>query len=192
MLSVKTMRSFEWCDDGIQERLCVNPGDGASRVVCAASLNIPPEQNARWARYMDESRDAHLAFKDRPNNVKYRHLVVEADDYDKVGVIAFREALLSWLEKIVGERVECVVVVHENPPGHPCGRGFHAHVILNNLDLATNRRLSEPDELTDLSIWHELERSFKNAGTSVENVYVTEVEGPEHDDEQGSIEGAWW
>lgn len=192
MLSVKTMRSFEWCGDGIQERLCVNPGNGAARVVCAASLNIPPEQNARWARYMDESRDARLSFKDKPNNVKYRHFVVEAEDYDKVGAVALRDALISWLETTVGERVECVIVVHENPPGRPCGRGFHAHVVMNNVDLSTNRRLSEPDELTDLSMWHELERAIKSEGTAVENLYVTEVEGPEYDDEQGAIAGAWW
>ena len=188
MLFVKTMRSFEWCGDGIQERLCVNPGNGASRVVCAGSLNIPPEYNVHWAHYMDESRNARLKFKDRPNNIKYRHFVVEPETEDDVGAIALREGLLSWLENVVEGRIECVVVVHQNARDN----GFHAHVILNNVDLSTSRRLEMPDEITDLMIWHALERAFKDIGTNVRDVFITEAEDPELDDEQGSMAGAWW
>lgn len=129
------------------------------------NLHTPDERRA-WGYFMDRTRtragnDVDVAGR----TVTYRHFVLSPDPEDAIDLASLRELTMGWVHHFFGDDVggrgalgayEVAVVYHDdNALGIP-----HAHVIVNNTDLDTGRRLhidaadnegSLPDKLQELA-----------------------------------------
>lgn len=115
------------------------------RALAEDYLNIDPPEGARgfdWAAVMDETRRAFG--NDLPWRGKrvrtYKHYVVSPDPKDGAGLGALRELATAWAEEHFSD-FEVAIVYHDDN-----GRGIpHAHVVVNNTNIETGRRLQDPD-----------------------------------------------
>lgn len=115
------------------------------RALAEDYLNIDAPEGARgfdWAAVMDETRRAFG--NDLPWRGKrvrtYKHYVVSPDPKDGAGLSALRELATAWAEEHFSE-FEVAIVYHDDN-----GRGIpHAHVVVNNTNIETGRRLQDPD-----------------------------------------------
>jgi len=90
-------------------------------------------------RQMDETRAAHG--NDAPHHSKaartYEHFVLSPDPRDRVSLQMLRELAVAWATRYFGD-YECAIYYHDdNVLQIP-----HAHVVVNNTNLETGRRLS--------------------------------------------------
>lgn len=90
-------------------------------------------------RQMDETRAMHG--NDQPNHGRpartYEHFVLSPDPRDSIGLATLRELAVTWAERYFGD-YECAIYYHnDNALRIP-----HAHVVVNNTNLETGRRLS--------------------------------------------------
>lgn len=118
------------------------------RALSTDLLNIDapgPEQPARpfdWARAMDATRRAFG--NDLPWRGKrvrtYKHYVVSPDPKDGIALEALRDLATAWVREHFGDYEVAVVYHDDNRNGIP-----HAHVVVNNTNLETGRRLQDPD-----------------------------------------------
>ena len=100
-----------------------------------------------WAYFMDRTRSA--AGNDAPwggrRAVTYYHFIVSPDPRDKVGLEALRDLTMAWVHEFFGSEeepgelgsYEVAVVYHDDN----ANRIPHAHVIVNNTDFDSPRRL---------------------------------------------------
>lgn len=115
------------------------------RALAEDYLNIDAPEGARgfdWAAVMDETRRAFG--NDLPWRGKrvrtYKHYVVSPDPKDGAGLSALRELATAWAEEHFSEFEIAIVYHDDNERGIP-----HAHVVVNNTNIETGRRLQDPD-----------------------------------------------
>lgn len=115
------------------------------RALAEDYLNIDAPEGARgfdWAAVMDETRRAFG--NDLPWRGKrvrtYKHYVVSPDPKDGAGLSALRELATAWAEERFSEFEVAIVYHDDNERGIP-----HAHVVVNNTNIETGRRLQDPD-----------------------------------------------
>lgn len=101
-----------------------------------------PEMSFDWARVMDSTRRAFG--NDLPWRGKrvrtYKHYVVSPNPKDGIGLEALRELATAWAAGHFSEYEVAIVYHDDNARGIP-----HAHVVVNNTNIETGRRLQDPD-----------------------------------------------
>ena len=94
-----------------------------------------------WAAEMDEFRS--LYGNDEPYRGKpaitYRHYIVSPDLADKIDLERLRELSIAWAQKHFGEYQVAVVYHDDNEHAIP-----HAHIVVNNTNVETGKRLHVP------------------------------------------------
>lgn len=116
-----------------------------NRALASDYINIDVPEGIRefdWAMTMDATRRAFG--NDLPWRGKrvrtYKHYVVSPDPKDGIALEALRDLATSWAQEHFSE-YEVVIVYHDdNEHGIP-----HAHVVVNNTNIETGRRLQDPD-----------------------------------------------
>ena len=103
---------------------------------------LPEYRKYDWASIMDETREKlgnDSPFKGRKART-YKHYVFSPDPRDAVSLSELRSVTMSWVEENFAD-FEVAVVYHDDNEHHVP----HAHVIVNNTNLVTGRRLQDPD-----------------------------------------------
>ena len=110
------------------------------------NIDIPdpahPEMSFDWARVMDSTRRSFgndLPWRGRRVRT-YKHYVVSPDPKDGIGLEALRELATAWAIEHFFEYEVAIVYHDDNQNGIP-----HAHVVVNNTNIETGRRLQDPD-----------------------------------------------
>ena len=97
---------------------------------------------AGWAAEMDELRALYgngEPYRGKPA-VTYRHYIVSPDPADKIDLERLRELACAWAEEHFGEYQVAIVYHDDNENRIP-----HAHIVVNNTNVETGRRLHVPD-----------------------------------------------
>jgi len=95
-----------------------------------------------WDAAMDETRRANgndAPWRGRPART-YKHYVLSPDPRDGVSLADLRGLAVRWAEESFPD-FQVAIVYHDDNDGHVP----HAHVIVNNTNLATGNRLRDPD-----------------------------------------------
>ena len=95
-----------------------------------------------WSSVMDGTREKlgnDRPFKGRKART-YKHYVISPDPRDAVSLSRLRSVTVSWVEENFGD-YEVAIVYHDDNEHHVP----HAHVVVNNTNLNTGRRLQDPD-----------------------------------------------
>lgn len=96
------------------------------------------KSDVRWADEMDETR--RRAGNDSPfggmQARTYKHFVLSPSPEDDIDLAALRELACAWALKHFGE-YQVAIVYHDDNEG----RIPHAHIVVNNTNLETGRRL---------------------------------------------------
>jgi hypothetical protein len=95
-----------------------------------------------WSSVMDGTREKlgnDRPFKGRKART-YKHYVISPDPRDAVSLSQLRSVTMSWVEENFGD-YEVAIVYHDDNEHHVP----HAHVVVNNTNLNTGRRLQDPD-----------------------------------------------
>ena len=115
------------------------------RALAEDYLNIAAPEGARgfdWAAVMDETR--RVFGNDIPWRGKrvrtYKHYVISPDPKDGASLSALRELATAWAEEHFSEFEVAIIYHDDNERGIP-----HAHVVVNNTNIETGRRLQDPD-----------------------------------------------
>ena len=106
------------------------------------SDGLPTYGEYDWASVMDETREKlgnDSPYKGRKART-YKHYVFSPDPRDAVSLSALRSVTMSWVRENFAD-YEVAVVYHDDNERHVP----HAHVIVNNTNLETGRRLQDPD-----------------------------------------------
>lgn len=97
-----------------------------------------------WALEMDALRRDYG--NDRPwkgqRAITFRHYVISPDPSDNIGLEGLRELTHAWVKKHFSDYQVAVVYHDDNRQGIP-----HAHIVVNNTNLETGRRLHIPNAL---------------------------------------------
>lgn len=109
------------------------------------NLDVPEQiegQPFDWAEVMDDTRRRNGNDRSWGGHRArtYKHYVLSPDPEDGIGLDALRELAVAWAEKHFGDYEVAIVYHDDNERGIP-----HAHVVVNNTNLATGRRLQDPD-----------------------------------------------
>ena len=103
---------------------------------------LPEYGDYDWSSIMDGTREK--LGNDRPYKGRkartYTHYVISPDPRDAVSLSRLRSVTMSWVEENFGD-YEVAVVYHDDNEHHVP----HAHVVVNNTNLDTGRRLQDPD-----------------------------------------------
>lgn len=107
-----------------------------------AELDPDLKQDVDWAAEMDLTRIAN------GNNTPWRgkrartymHFIVSPDPKDKVTLPQLRELTRAWVRENWDD-YECAAVFHDDNANEV----MHAHVVVNNTNLATGNRFQNPD-----------------------------------------------
>lgn len=106
------------------------------------NLDAPEKGEFDWAAAMDETRHAYrndTPWGDKPART-YKHYVISPDPNDAISLERLRGLATAW----AGENFpdyEVAIVYHDDNEN----RIPHAHVVVNNTNLATGRRLQDPN-----------------------------------------------
>lgn len=110
------------------------------------NIDVPdpahPETAFDWARVMDFTRRAFgndLPWRGRRVRT-YKHYVVSPDPKDGIALEALRDLATSWAREHFSNYEVAIVYHDDNQNGIP-----HAHVVVNNTNIETGRRLQDPD-----------------------------------------------
>lgn len=132
-LGILTM-NFAWQEERVFENVSEAPGD------------------FDWAKSMDATR--HACGNDTPYRGKpartFKHFVMSPDPQDGLTADQVAEIASAWALKHFSN-FEVAIVLHDDNEN----RIPHAHIVVNNTNLATERRLQTPDPL-------ELNRSLQD------------------------------
>ena len=97
-----------------------------------------------WAAAMDATR--HACGNDTPYRGKpartFKHFVMSPDPQDGLSTEQVAELAQAWAKRHFAD-FEVAIVLHDDNEG----RIPHAHIVVNNTDLVTERRLQTPDPL---------------------------------------------
>lgn len=116
-----------------------------NRALAEDYVNLdPPAPGAAldWAAAMDETRRLYgndSAWRGRRART-YKHYVVSPDPKDRVPLEGLRALATEWARESFPNHEVAIVYHDDNTNGIP-----HAHVVVNNTDLETGRRLQDPD-----------------------------------------------
>nr|WP_314640343.1 relaxase/mobilization nuclease domain-containing protein [uncultured Olsenella sp.] len=126
------------------------------------NLDVPEREDTAfdWATAMDGTRASwrnDTPWGGRPCRT-YKHYVLSPDPKDHVGLDALRELTVTWAREHFVD-YEVAIVYHDDN----AGRIPHAHVVVNNTNIATGRRLQDPDPE---ELKHSLQRMAKERGLS--------------------------
>ena len=97
---------------------------------------------AGWASEMDETRALYgngEPYRGKPA-ITYRHYIVSPDPADKIDLERLRELAVAWAKRHFGDYQVAIVYHDDNENRIP-----HAHVVVNNTNVETGRRLHVPD-----------------------------------------------
>lgn len=123
---------------------------GLDRAIGFDCINLGPAEamKGHWAGIMDNTREVFgndKPWRGKPA-VKYYHFIVSPDPRDGVDIDTLRELTLKWVNEMFGDdngnpgrfgSYEVAITYHnDNTLNIP-----HAHVIVNNTNLDTGRRL---------------------------------------------------
>ena len=95
-----------------------------------------------WSAEMDGLRDLHgngKPYRGKPA-ITYRHYIVSPDPADKIDLERLRELACAWARRHFGEYQVAIVYHDDNENRIP-----HAHIIVNNTNVESGRRLHVPD-----------------------------------------------
>ena len=116
-----------------------------NRALATDPINIEAPESADafdWAVVMDETR--RTFGNDVPWRGKrvrtYKHYVVSPDPKDAVSLESLRGLATAWAEEHFSDHEVAIVYHDDNEHGIP-----HAHVVVNNTNVETGRRLQDPD-----------------------------------------------
>ena len=101
-----------------------------------------PEATFDWARVMDSTRRAFgndMLWRGKRVRT-YKHYVVSPDPRDGIGLEPLRELATAWAAEHFSEYEVAIVYHDDNERGIP-----HAHVVVNNTNVETGRRLQDPN-----------------------------------------------
>ncbi len=109
------------------------------------NLDVPERiegQHFDWAEVMDDTRRRNGNDRSWGGHRArtYKHYVLSPDPEDGIGLDALRELATAWAEKHFADYEVAIVYHDDNERGIP-----HAHVVVNNTNLATGKRLQDPD-----------------------------------------------
>ena len=116
-----------------------------NRALAEDHINLdPPAPGAAldWAAAMDATRRLYgndSAWRGRRART-YKHYVVSPDPKDRVSLEGLRALAVEWARESFPNHEIAIVYHDDNANGIP-----HAHVVVNNTDLETGRRLQDPD-----------------------------------------------
>lgn len=108
-------------------------------------INLEPSAPGRpfdWAEAMDRTRRLYgndSAWRGRRART-YKHYVVSPDPKDRVSLDGLRALATGWARECFPDHEVAIVYHDDNAGGIP-----HAHVVVNNTNLETGRRLQDPD-----------------------------------------------
>ena len=134
---------------------------------------LPEYREYDWASVMDETREKlgnDSPFKGRKART-YKHYVFSPDPRDAVSLSELRSVTMSWVEENFAD-FEVAVVYHDDNEHHVP----HAHVVVNNTNLDTGRRLQDPDPG---ALNGSLQRIARDAGLTH---FVGRLDGAARDD----------
>lgn len=104
--------------------------------------DLPRHGEFDWASSMDATR--HAAGNDLPWRGErartYKHYVLSPDPRNNIDLETLRGLAMEWTRENFGD-YEVAIVYHDDNASHVP----HAHVIVNNTNLVTGRRLQDPD-----------------------------------------------
>lgn len=107
------------------------------------NLELPaPGRPFDWAEAMDRTRRLYgndSAWRGRRART-YKHYVVSPDPKDRISLDGLRALATGWARKCFPDHEVAIVYHDDNAGGIP-----HAHVVVNNTNLETGRRLQDPD-----------------------------------------------
>ena len=95
-----------------------------------------------WSQDMDAMRKAcgtNEPWKGKPART-FKHYVFSPDPNDSLSLERLRELALEWAETNFGEYQVAIIYHDDNANRIP-----HAHIVVNNVNLATGHRLQDPD-----------------------------------------------
>lgn len=136
--------------------------DGRALAADYLKLDVPDREDASfdWAAAMDGTRTRwrnDTPWGDRPCRT-YKHYVLSPGPKDHVELDALRELTVVWAREHFGDH-EVAIVYHDDNAGHIP----HVHIVVNNTNIATSRRLQDPDPK---ELKHSLQRMSKERGLS--------------------------
>ena len=114
------------------------------RALAEDYINLEPSAPGRpfdWAEAMDGTRRLYgndSAWRGRRART-YKHYVVSPDPKDRVSLDGLRALATGWA-RVLPDHEVAIVYHDDNAGGIP-----HAHVVVNNTNLETGRRLQDPD-----------------------------------------------
>lgn len=115
------------------------------RALAEDYINLEPSAPGRpfdWAEAMDGTRRLYgndSAWRGRRART-YKHYVVSPDPKDRVSLDGLRALATGWARECFPDHEVAIVYHDDNANGIP-----HAHVVVNNTDVETGRRLQDPD-----------------------------------------------
>lgn len=115
------------------------------RALAEDYINLEPSVPGRpfdWAEAMDRTRRLYgndSAWRGRRART-YKHYVVSPDPKDRVSLDGLRALATGWARECFPDHEVAIVYHDDNAGGIP-----HAHVVANNTNLETGRRLQDPD-----------------------------------------------
>ena len=115
------------------------------RALAEDYINLEPSVPGRpfdWAEAMDRTRRLYgndSAWRGRRART-YKHYVVSPDPKDRVSLDGLRALATGWARECFPDHEVAIVYHDDNAGGIP-----HAHVVVNNTNLETGRRLQDPD-----------------------------------------------
>ena len=132
----------------VRDYLEKGKGGKADRLLARDFLNMPFEDDQeRWAEVMDRTR--HAAGNDKPWKgkaaVTFQHIIISPDPKDGIDLPALREFVTEYCTRKFGDGgdagelgcFQVAICYHDDNENHIP----HAHIIVNNTDLETGRRL---------------------------------------------------
>lgn len=142
--------------------MCYPTKGGRALAADYLNLDIPEREGVAfdWAAAMDDTRSRwrnDTPWGGRPCRT-YKHYVLSPDPKDYVGLDALRELTVAWAREHFGNFEVAIVYHNDNARNIP-----HAHVVVNNTNVVTGRRLQDPDPK---ELKHSLQRMAANRGLS--------------------------
>lgn len=111
-----------------------------------------------WATEMDELRALYgngEPYRGKPA-ITYRHYIVSPDPADKIDLDRLRELAVAWAQKHFGDYQVAIVYHDDNEHRIP-----HAHIVVNNTNVETGRRLHVPQPK---KLNHDLQQMARERG----------------------------
>jgi hypothetical protein len=181
-----TINAHEPCGLRIQDYL--EKRDGQNRALAHDFVNLEQGEMQRdWAYFMDKTR--HLCGNDTAwagrDAITYAHFVISPDPRDGVDIDTLRSLAMEWVHEFFGTDTdrgslgsyEVAVVYHDDNENHVP----HAHIIVNNTDLETGRRLHIDDKTNENTLPDRLQEMAAARSLSYFDNTLPEKERRKHD-----------